>query len=102
MHVCQRADEYNEIGPTKSETSNRTIPIPPSTLAAVREWKLKCPRRDKELHYIFPSGGLELPLKVVQERLGHSSVVLTAGRYGHLFPADDDSAALAAAEGRFG
>lgn len=56
MHVCQGADEYNEIGPTKSETSNRTIPIPPSTLAALREWKLKCPRRDKELHYVFPNG----------------------------------------------
>jgi integrase len=164
MHVCQRADEYNEIGPTKSEASNRTIPIPPTTLAALREWKLKCPRRDKELHYVFPNGagnvenrrniviravgpiqiragvavtvkdangksvkkpkypglhafrhffaswcinrkvdgGLELPAKVVQERLGHSSIVMTMDTYGHLFPSGDDSAALAAAEGRFG
>jgi integrase len=29
-------------------------------------------------------GGLELPAKVVQERLGHSTVVLTLDRYGHL------------------
>ena len=43
-------------------------------------------------------GGLELPLKVVQERLGHSSVVLTADRYSHLFPRGDDGAELAAAE----
>ena len=155
LHVCRRADDYNALGPTKSETSNRAIPIPPATLAALREWKLACPRRAGELHYVFPNGagnvenrgnivnrglipvllaagvtvdgkpkytgmhafrhffaswcinrkvdgGLELPLKVVQERLGHSSVVMTADRYGHLFPAGDDSAALAAAEGRNG
>jgi integrase len=43
-------------------------------------------------------GGLELPLKNVQERLGHSTVVLTSDRYGHLFPRGDDTAELAAAE----
>jgi integrase len=47
-------------------------------------------------------GGLELPLKVVQVRLGHSSIALTADRYSHLFPRGDDSAELAAAEGRNG
>jgi integrase len=30
-------------------------------------------------------GGLELPGKVVQERLGHSSIVMTMDVYGHLF-----------------
>jgi integrase len=43
-------------------------------------------------------GGLELPLKVVQERLGHSSITITADTYGHLFPAKDDGGELAAAE----
>ena len=43
-------------------------------------------------------GGLELPLKVVQARMGHSSIQITADRYGHLFPRGDDSAELAAAE----
>jgi integrase len=43
-------------------------------------------------------GGLELPLKNVQERLGHSTIVLTADRYSHLFPRGDDGAELAAAE----
>jgi integrase len=46
-------------------------------------------------------GGLELPLKVVQARMGHSSIQLTADRYGHLFPRGDDSAELAAAEKAF-
>jgi integrase len=43
-------------------------------------------------------GGLELPLKLVQERLGHSSVVITSDVYGHLFPRTDDGKELAEAE----
>jgi integrase len=43
-------------------------------------------------------GGLELPLKLVQARLGHASIQMTADRYGHLFPRGDDGAELAAAE----
>jgi integrase len=43
-------------------------------------------------------GGLELPPKVVQERLGHASIVMTMDIYGHLFPRGDDGAELAAAE----
>ena len=43
-------------------------------------------------------GGLELPPKVVQERLGHSSIVMTMDRYGHLFPSDDHASELEAAE----
>jgi integrase len=43
-------------------------------------------------------GGLELPAKVVQERLGHSSIVMTMDTYGHLFPRGDDGDTLAEAE----
>ncbi|MES0053409.1 site-specific integrase [Mesorhizobium sp. M0078] len=43
-------------------------------------------------------GGLGLPLKVVQERMGHSSVTMTADVYGHLFPRGDDADELARAE----
>jgi integrase len=43
-------------------------------------------------------GGWELPAKVVQERLGHSSIVMTMDTYGHLFPRSDDRAELAAVE----
>jgi integrase len=46
-------------------------------------------------------GGLELPLKIVQARLGHASIQMTADRYGHLFPRGDDGAELAAAEQAF-
>jgi integrase len=43
-------------------------------------------------------GGLGLPLKVVQHRLGHSTIQMTADTYGHLFPSGDDGAELAAAQ----
>jgi integrase len=43
-------------------------------------------------------GGLELPAKIVQARLGHASIVMTMDRYGHLFPSTDDGAELAHAE----
>jgi hypothetical protein len=35
-------------------------------------------------------GGQELPAKVVQERPGHSSIMMTMDVYGHLFPRGDD------------
>jgi integrase len=43
-------------------------------------------------------GGLELPIKTVQQRLGHSTIVMTADTYGHLFPRGDEGEELAAAE----
>jgi integrase len=43
-------------------------------------------------------GGLELPAKVVQERLGHPSIAVTMDIYGHLFPRGDDEEELAVAE----
>jgi integrase len=46
-------------------------------------------------------GGLELPMKTVQARLGHATIQMTADTYGHLFPRADDGAELAAAEKMF-
>jgi integrase len=43
-------------------------------------------------------GGLGLPIKLVQHRLGHSSITMTSDTYGHLFPSGDDGVELAAAE----
>jgi integrase len=40
-------------------------------------------------------GGRALPVKVAQSLLGHSSVVMTLDRYGHLFPDGSDRAELA-------
>jgi integrase len=43
-------------------------------------------------------GGLGLPIKIVQHRLGHSSITMTSDIYGHLFPSGDDGKELAIAE----
>lgn len=45
-------------------------------------------------------GGLELSPKAVQTRMGHSSIQVTFDTYGHLFPAADETQALADAESR--
>lgn len=169
INVRQRADDYGEIGPPKSESGERAIPVPPIVMNVLREWKLVCPRRrirdgdevTTELHYVFPNGsgniesrsniikrgflpsqiaagvavptgekdddgttiaaakygglhalrhfyaswsinrpqdgGLGLPAKVIQERLGHSSITMTMDTYGHLFPRGDDADEMAAA-----
>ena len=43
-------------------------------------------------------GGLGLPPKIVQERLGHATINLTMDTYSHLFPRGEDQDELAAAE----
>ena len=43
-------------------------------------------------------GGLNLPPKSVQERMGHASITLTLDTYSHLFPRGDDADEMAAAE----
>ena len=43
-------------------------------------------------------GGQGLPPKVVQERLGHSTLAMTTDTYGHLFPRGDDAGQLREAE----
>jgi integrase len=150
LHVRQRADRFGRIGALKSESADRAVPLPPTLINVLREWKLACPKGSLDL--VFPNGagrpegptnvlhrglhpamiaaglttangeakytglhalrhffaswcinrrvdgGLELPLKVVQARMGHSKIGMTADVYGHLFPRGDDSAELAAAE----
>lgn len=150
LHVRQRADRFNRIGPPKSAASRRTIPLDADVLIpALKKWKLACPKGEADL--VFPTaagkvehhknmllslepgmkaagvvdkagdpkyglhalrhffaswcinrkadGGRELPAKVVQSLLGHSSIVMTLDRYGHLFPRGDDRAELAASSG---
>lgn len=44
------------------------------------------------------AGGMGLAPKVVQERMGHASIVMTMDRYGHLFPRGDAASEVDAAE----
>jgi len=154
--VRQRVDEFGEIGPPKSESGIRSIPIPPIVVNCLKELKLKQGKGtdiifhndDNEpvnhssairrglipamikagividsgkiasngdpvmkakytglhsLRHFYASwlinrkedGGLGLPPKMVQERMGHASIIMTMDVYGHLFPGDDSGDKLA-------
>jgi integrase len=171
LHVHQRADRRNRIGSPKSQAGQRTVPMPPTLVSELREWKLNCPKKNGKLGLVFPNGqgnpeyhgnivgrwlkptivaakvtvpvldeqgnptrdehgmpivkpkysglhafrhffaswcinrkqdgGLELPPKLVQERMGHASIQMTLDVYGHLFPRGDDRGELAQAEMAF-
>jgi integrase len=59
LHVRQRADRYNRIGPPKSEASVRTLPIPPEALSALRLWKVECPPNAGNLVFPTSTGNVE-------------------------------------------
>jgi integrase len=146
LHVRERADRYLKMGEPKSESGERTVPLPPMIVNVLREHKLRAGgefvfangegnveyhanilHRGFEpaqiaakvvddhgkpkyalhaLRHFYASwcinrkkdGGLELPMKVVQERLAHSTINMTADVYGHLFPSNDDGTELKEAE----
>ena len=52
--VCQRADQWGQIGPPKSEAGKRTIPIPPELVSELKRWKLRGP--PSRIDLAFPSG----------------------------------------------
>lgn len=51
--VRQRADQWGQIGPPKSDAGKRTIPIPPELVAELKRWKLRSPHSKQGL--AFPS-----------------------------------------------
>jgi integrase len=55
LHVRQRADRLNVIGPPKSKAGQRTVPLTPHLAQTLREWKLLCPKKDGRLGLVFPN-----------------------------------------------
>ena len=45
LHVRQRADRYGALGRPKSEAGERTLPLPPMVINALREHRLACQER---------------------------------------------------------
>jgi integrase len=54
LHVRQRADRHNQIGPPKSEAGERTVPLPALLVNALMEWQPICPKGTAGL--VFPTG----------------------------------------------
>ena len=53
IRVRQRADRYNELGPTKSKAGRRDIPLSPLVTNTLKEWRLACQTTD--INLVFPS-----------------------------------------------
>jgi integrase len=53
VHVRQRADRYNKIGPPKSEAGERTMPLPPNLVQMLREHRFNRPFGTT---LVFPNG----------------------------------------------
>ena len=53
VRVEQRADAQGLLGPPKSASGFRTIPLPVRVIATLREWKMACPHHPQAL--VFPS-----------------------------------------------
>jgi integrase len=76
LHVRQRADRYNTMGPPKTESSSRTMPIPPETSSALKRWKLKCPTNDGNLVFPTSTGHVEHHSNMLR---GLAPVIVAAG-----------------------
>jgi integrase len=159
VNVRQRADQFLQIGATKSASARRNVPMTPMVRNTLLDWRARCPASDLDL--VFPTrtgrpeslgniwnrhlspllcgldltaesgivdedgapilkgrysmhsfrhfyaswlinrradGGLEMPAKVVQTRLGHAKVSMTLDTYSHLFPSEDSFEEMADAE----
>ena len=59
LHVRQRADRYGKIGRPKSEAGERTVPLPPMVVTALREHRLACPPNDRDLVFPNSRGSIE-------------------------------------------
>jgi integrase len=84
-----------KAGVTKLDASGKPVPKYTGTHVLRHFFASWCINRTVD-------GGLELPLKTVQARLGHATLSMTADVYGHLFPSTDDHSELAAAEKALG
>src|SRR5262245_8062941 len=84
LHVRQRVDRYQKIGPLKSEASERTVPLPPMLVNTLREWKLASPSSDLDLAFPNQRGNPHALLDIVRRSFHPAQVaagvVNTKGR----------------------
>ena len=68
IHVRQRADAWHKIAAPKSKAGARDIPLAPTVVNALREWRLRCPKG--ELDLVFPnSRGRALTVPNLRDRV---------------------------------
>src|SRR5262245_52907447 len=64
FHVRERADNWGNMGPTKSKAGKRDIPLAPIVVNTLREWQDKCPKG--KLNLVFPNnaGNIDNPSNI--------------------------------------
>lgn len=96
LTVAQRADERGRLGSPKSASSRRTVPLPPSVVAALKVWQRDAPA--SELGLVFPNGAgrpeslanlknrqwgpLQLACGITTHRKGRDGAMADRPRYG--------------------
>jgi integrase len=53
LTIRQRADHWGTIGSPKSAASKRTVPLAPIVVNTLKEWRLACPKGERDL--VFPN-----------------------------------------------
>jgi integrase len=66
--VSQRVDQWGVAGPPKSAAGRRTVPIPPSVVQVLREWRLRCPKGPLGLTFPDSRGGVQIHKNVLTRR----------------------------------
>jgi integrase len=66
LHVRQRADRHGEIGRPKSAAGERTVPLPPMVIAALRERRLALPNGELGLAFPNSKGGIDHRNSIVE------------------------------------
>src|SRR5262245_34341397 len=65
LHVRQRADCYRRLGRLKTAAAERKVPLPPMLVNTLREWKLVCPKGERDLAFPNRRGNPEYRSDIV-------------------------------------
>ena len=88
LRVRRRADAWGAIGPLKSEAGRRDVPLPPSLLNTLKEWKLACPKGELDLVFPNGAGGIESHSNIVNRGFGPVQIRAGIVRAAKPEPAD--------------
>ncbi len=80
VSVAQRVDQWGTTGPPKSAAGRRTVPIPPSLVQTLREWRLRCPIGPLGLAFPDSRGGVQVHKNVLTRRYYPTQVLAALPR----------------------
>ena len=70
LTVRQRADRWNTIGSPKSDSGKREVPLAPTVVNALKEWRLACPKGPADLVFPNSKGNVDTLPNIHRRQLG--------------------------------